>query len=174
MSEQERRMQRAKTWQEHAAVWLATGLGVGLISVAPGTFGTLWGIPIAWAILSLPHIIWQFAVLLALWFAGVWVCGLAAKTLNLKDPGCVVWDEFVALPVVFLGMSVAEATMPLNALIGFLLFRFFDITKLPPCRRLEKLPGGWGIMADDLAAALYALLAMWLLRALVPPLSAAG
>lgn len=165
---------QATSWQDRGIVWLATGLGVGRFPFMPGTIGTLWGLPLAWAILLLPHVAWQILVLIVLWAVGVPLCGRAAKTLDLKDPGCVVWDEFVALPVVFLGMSSAQARSPLVALVGFLLFRFFDISKLPPCHRLERLPGGWGIMADDLAAAVYALLAMWLLQSVLPALAIAS
>jgi len=156
---------------ESIAVWLGTGLGVGRVPWAPGTFGTLWGIPLTWAILRLPQLGWQLAVITALCLIGVPICGFAAEHLGLKDPGCIVWDELVALPIVFLGLRPEALRHPTVVIVGFLLFRFFDISKLPPGRQLERLPGGWGIMADDIAAAVYALLILTALRLFTPWLS---
>jgi len=145
------------------AVLLATGLGVGLRLPAPGTFGSLWGLPLTWLLLQLPGLAPQLAVLAVLFAVGIPLCTRAARRLGKKDPGAVVWDELVTVPMVFLGLSSAQCLQPLVLLAGFTLHRFFDILKLPPCRQLERLPAGLGIMADDLAAAAYAWLVLRLL-----------
>lgn len=134
------------------AIWLiATGFGLGQIPTAPGTWGTLWGLPIAFGLSCLPLPV-GVAVWVALAAAGVFFCGRAAALSGRHDPGNVVFDEFAALPLLYFFIPFN----PRSALLGFLLFRLFDIVKPWPARRLERLPGGWGIMADDLAAAVYA------------------
>lgn len=137
-------------------LFLATGGYVGFSPYAPGTFGTLWGLPLAWAITLLPGLLWQVGLILTLLLVGVPLCGRAAEFLGKKDPGAVVWDEIVTVPIVFLGWQHAELSNPWLLLAGFVLHRIFDISKLPPANQLERLPGGWGIMADDVAAACYA------------------
>lgn len=94
---------------------------------------------------------------LALWLLlnglGVPVCTVAARQLGgLKDPASIVLDEATAMPLVLLVVPVADRTWLLG-LFAFGLFRLFDITKPPPCRQVERLPAGLGIMADDWAAA---------------------
>ncbi len=139
---------------------LATGLGAGYSRWAPGTVGSLWGPVLVWGMQSagLTGLAWAVtAVIIAL--VGVPICGEAARLMDLKDPGSVVWDEIAAFPLVFAFTQVT----PASAVLGFLLFRFFDITKIWPIRRFERLPGGWGIMADDLVAAIYACVCLTLL-----------
>jgi phosphatidylglycerophosphatase A len=138
---------RQSPWRHGPIVWLATGFWVGFIPFAPGTFGTLLGIPLAWG-LSFASPLAQAILLLLLSTAGVPICTVAAARLKLKDPGCVVYDEFVSLAWAYLFVPLNPATI----LAGFLLHRVFDILKPPPIRQLERLPRGWGIMADDLAA----------------------
>ncbi|MBM3865932.1 MAG: phosphatidylglycerophosphatase A [Verrucomicrobia bacterium] len=84
------------------------------------------------------------------------LCGEAEARLGRSDPGCVVLDEVIALPLCFLGWSELVATHPAwqVLLAGFALFRFYDVLKPLGLRRLEDLPGGWGVVADDLGAAL--------------------
>jgi phosphatidylglycerophosphatase A len=95
-----------------------------------------------------------------LFLVGVPICNIGARVIGRKDPGSVVFDEIVAFFVVF-------ACLPVNfvsAILGFVLFRIFDITKPWPIRRLERLPEGWGVMADDIMAGVYAcasLLVVW-------------
>ena len=88
---------------------------------------------------------------------GVPICDAGGRHFNKKDPGVVVWDEIATAPLVFL--FVPKITLGI-LLVGFFLHRLFDILKPPPCRQLEKLPGGLGIMADDVGAGLYALAVM--------------
>lgn len=136
---------------DRAAVALATGFYVGLMPYAPGTLGTLLGVPLAWALQLLPNAA-RIAVTLLIIVAGVPICGRAAERLGKKDPGPVVFDEIAA----YLGIFLFVPFHAVSALLAFATFRMFDITKPWPANRLEMLPGGWGIMADDLAAALYA------------------
>lgn len=127
---------------------------------APGTFGALWGLPLAYAYQLLPGPIWPWVAALAVLALGVPVCWRAAADLQLKDPGPVVWDEFATVPLVFIIVPLEGLWIPA---VGFALHRLFDITKPWPCSWLERLPGGWGVMLDDVAAAFYAAGSLWLL-----------
>jgi phosphatidylglycerophosphatase A len=149
------------------AVWLATGVGIGLVTLAPGTIGGLWGLPLTWALGHWEPTVQKTAIV-ALVFVAVAICTLAAKALGGdKDPQAVVLDEIVALPIAYWG--VYDRSLAVWA-AGFLLFRLFDITKPFPARQAERLPTGWGIVADDCIAAIYACLALhgllWLDRVL--------
>ncbi len=144
-------------------VFLATGFGVGFAPKAPGTFGSLLGLPLVWGIQQLP--IWgQYVAPVACFAIGVPICGIAARRMGLKDPGAIVFDEIAAFSVVFLLVPINLVT----AVAGFALFRLFDISKPWPASQLEKLPGGLGIMADDYAAAVYAGALLWLIARWLP------
>jgi len=144
------------TLADRAVLALASGFGLGYAPFAPGTFGSLAGLPLAWGLQHLPA--WgQAAAAVALFAAGVPICSRGAKLMNLKDPPAIVFDEIAAFSVVFLAVQFNLAT----AALGFALFRAFDIVKPWPVRRLERLSGGLGIMADDYAAAIYAGAALW-------------
>jgi phosphatidylglycerophosphatase A len=101
-------------------------------------------------------------------YVAVGLCGEAEVRLNQRDPGQVILDEVVAIPLCFLGWPAIVAVLPVWAalLVGFALFRLFDITKPLGISRLQDLPGGWGVVVDDLAAALAACatlhLGLWL------------
>ena len=142
------------------SVWPATGVGVGLLVPAPGTIAGLWGLPLTWAVLRIPSLAWQLAAVAVLSLVAVWLCGLASRALGCEDPGAVALDEIVALPIVFLGLGEPNAAA---WVAGFVLFRVMDIAKPPPIKWGERLPGGWGIVADDLLAAMFAALALRLL-----------
>lgn len=154
-----------------AILWLAQGFGTGWIPWAPGTFGSLLGI-LWFLLLLLPGEIWFYMVgcLLGLLVA-IPICGRAEEVLGAKDPGSVVLDEIAALPLVYLGWLVWElhsAGTMLDwrrlgggkgftlLLVGFLLFRLLDALKPPPIWGLQRLPRGWGIVADDAAAGVLA------------------
>jgi len=131
---------------------LATGFGTGYGPIAPGTWGSLPGLALAF---GLDRWAGGFAVLGgALFFAvaGVWAAGRVEVLLGEKDPGRVVVDEIAGqmVTLVFLPM-----TLPI-LVVAFFLFRVLDVFKPWPARRLEDLPGGSGIMADDLMVGLYA------------------
>lgn len=143
------------------AVWLASGLGIGLLMPAPGSFGSIWGLPLAYLYAQLPGPFWPWVAAAAMIALGVPLCDRAARDLARKDPGPVVWDEFSTVPLVFLLVPITGGLW--IALIGFGLHRAFDITKPWPCNWLERLPGGWGIMADDVVASLYAAGVLWVI-----------
>lgn len=153
---------RALSSWDRATLFLATGFGFGLSPKMPGTVGTLWGLPLAFAIAHLGGLAWQLAAIVACFVVGAPICASAARLLGKKDPGAVVWDEIAALPIAFLGVAperlgVGDASAGdwRIYVAAFVLFRIFDIAKPPPVGTAERLPGGWGIMADDtLAAAL--------------------
>ncbi|MAE04005.1 MAG: phosphatidylglycerophosphatase A [Porticoccaceae bacterium] len=142
---------------------LAFGFGSGLSPKAPGTLGSVAAIPF-WLLLSqLPQsLIITTIVVSAL--AGVAICGRAAAQLGVHDHGGIVWDEFV-------GLWITMAFLPSNyvmLLVGFLLFRFFDIVKPWPIGWLDKkVSGGLGIMLDDVVAGVAAGACGWLLCCLV-------
>lgn len=142
------------------AVLLATGLGLGRIVPAPGTISSaVWGLPLAWAIGQLPGRGWQLAIVVALNLMGVPLATAAGRALGgKKDNQAIVWDEIATVPVVFLLMPLAGWT---TAVVGFVLHRLLDISKLPPARQLEFLPDGLGVMADDWMASIYAALSMF-------------
>ena len=138
---------------ERTSVWLATGLGVGLVSPAPGTVGGLWGLLLAWGIGGLGSLGGQLVAIVAVGILGVAICSSVARSLGGKDPQAIVLDEIAALPIAFLGVGEKNWQV---WLAGWVLFRLFDISKPPPVRLFERLPSGWGIMADDWIAAGYA------------------
>lgn len=155
----------------HPAHWVALGFGAGLSPLAPGTIGTLW----AWAaFIVLDHWLsafgWGVVIVLAV-LAGTWACTLTARHLGVADPGAIVWDEVVGF------WLVLWLVMPAGLLaqgVAFALFRLFDAVKRGPVGWADGLfkaergaPIGWrqgfGILFDDLVAALCTLLviALW-------------
>jgi len=156
-------------WRTPAA-WLATGLGVSVGVPAPGTVGAIWGVPLWLAIAQLPSHAGQLAAVAALILAGGPLCSRAARELvelgvaqNEKDPQAITWDEFTTVPLVY-AFAPSACTCATWLIAGFALHRVFDITQPWPCRRLERLPRGWGVMADDVAAAAYAGVAFALMH----------
>lgn len=133
---------------------IATGFGLGLSPVMPGTFGTLWGIPLAWLVSQIPSVGLQFIICIFLCLAAIPICEVAEKKIGRgKDPGCIVADEYLTLPIVFLGLPFSWQVV----VAGFVFHRLFDITKPPPIRQLQNIKGGIGIVIDDALAALLAL-----------------
>ncbi|MCC5825794.1 phosphatidylglycerophosphatase A [Alkalimonas sp.] len=141
-----------KKWQH----LLALGFGSGLAPKAPGTFGTLAAVPLVAALMLSPLWLYLLIVMLA-WILGIYVCEVAARDVGVHDHGAIVWDEIV-------GLAVTMLLVPLSAwnlLLGFVLFRFFDIVKPWPIRWLDKkVAGGHGIMLDDIVAGLMACLVL--------------
>lgn len=139
---------------------LATGFGLGLCPVAPGTVGSLLGVLLAGACLSLDPG-WQVALAVLFCVAAVPVCHSAEQALGKKDDGRIVADEYATFPLCLLGVPWAEA--PWLLLVAFLLNRGLDVIKPPPAMQLQKLSGGLGIVADDVASSLYTLAVMHLI-----------
>jgi phosphatidylglycerophosphatase A len=134
--------------------FLAFGFGTGLAPVAPGTFGSLPGVLLAWLTLDM-GIYAQMGIATALFLSGIWICGESARRIGVHDHGGIVWDEICGM---YITLLLAPATI-LGFALGFGLFRLFDIVKPSPIRELDhRLGGGLGIMLDDLVAALYALI----------------
>ncbi|MBI3400016.1 MAG: phosphatidylglycerophosphatase A [Acidobacteria bacterium] len=139
---------------------LATSLGVGLVPFAPGTFGSAAGL-LVWAVLPASPLV-QLAAILALFILGSWSGSVAERHFGRTDPAQVVIDEVMGM-VITLFMNPVGGW---GVLVAFLLFRIADIIKPFPANRLERLPGGIGVMADDAMAAVYANLALRLTLAL--------
>jgi len=140
-------------------LFLSSNAGLGYAPVAPGTFGTLAGIPVFWLMAGLPWPLWllTFAALLCLSF---WVAGAAGAIYGVVDDGRIVIDEL-------LGYLVTVAFLPFSwpaALLGFACFRLFDVSKPPPVSWLDqKLKNGFGVVLDDVAAGVYAAILLRLL-----------
>ena len=148
-------------------LWIAQGFGIGRIPLAPGTFGSLAGM-LWFGLLLMTGSFWLFVGGIVAGIAlSVWLCGIAEQRLGQKDPGSVVLDEIVAVPVCFLGW-VAMLVRNTGSLPGFAYFisaqtwpmtlgvfvacRVFDIAKPWPVRQSQSLPGGWGVTMDDVLA----------------------
>jgi phosphatidylglycerophosphatase A len=139
--------------------WIATGFGLGLAPMAPGTFGSLLGIPLAWWLLSRP-LSQQGMIIAALLVLAVPVCHVAAWHYAGLDHGSIVADEYVAFPLAVIGLTAMRH--PLAMVLAFGIYRFFDGLKPPPIHLAEYVHGGFGIVLDDVIAALVA----WLVIAL--------
>jgi len=138
--------------------WLAFGFGTGLAPFAPGTFGTLPGLLLAWLTLPLAFE-WRLVIGIVLVISGVFICGVSARRIGVHDHPGIVWDEIAAM---YLTLLILPPSIWLWAL-AFGLFRLFDIWKPWPIRDLDhRLAGGVGIMLDDLIAALYAAVCLTL------------
>ncbi len=141
---------------KHPSHFLALGFGAGLSKKAPGTLGTLVGIPIYLLISSYSFSI-QMMMALLFTIVGIFICNQTAHALKVKDPSAIVWDEISAF---FLMLVIAHPLLnPLKIFELFVLFRIFDIWKPFPINYLDKhVGGGLGIMLDDYVAAFFALL----------------
>lgn len=158
------------TFLRRVAITIATGFGLGRARFAPGTVGSLLGIPLVLAFSLLDgRLGTQVALAVALTLAAVPVCDIAERAIGRKDPGCIVADEYLLLPIPFLdrgplwhwlaGADVPRAVALLVA--GFAIARVCDILKPSPVRQSQALPGGWGIVIDDFLASLYAWVLLW-------------
>ncbi len=138
------------------ANFFALGLGSGLIKPAPGTWGSLFALLPYLLLANLPA--WQYAtVVVTSFFIGIYFCHACAEYLGVHDHGAIVWDEFVG---VWLTLFLVPFSF-FNIILGFALFRFFDIVKPWPIKWLDKsVSGGFGIMIDDVLAAVYAWLVL--------------
>ncbi len=159
-------MRAADRW----LLWAAQGFGAGRAPAAPGTFGSVIGL--LWTAILLAPQSWTVFVVgnLAGVAASVWLCGAAERILQSRDPGSVVLDEIVAIPLCFAAWTVSHQLhtghllAPRDLVSGhawvftlgiFAAFRLFDIWKPWPVRQSQSLPGGWGVTADDCLAAGY-------------------
>jgi phosphatidylglycerophosphatase A len=130
---------------------LATGFGSGLVPFVPGTMGTLVGVVICFLCLPLPPIL-RLLFVLTLLALSFYVAGQAEKIYHKKDDQRIVIDEIVGFQVTMLPVAITV----LHLCVGFVLFRVFDILKPFPINNLQRLPGGWGVVIDDVGAGIYA------------------
>ena len=143
----------------HPAHFLGLGFGSGLAPKAPGTFGTLVGLPLFWLIAGYALNV-QLIIIAALFVIGIYCCDKTGKALGVADDSAIVWDEIVAIMLV---LAFTPHTW-LGWLVSFLLFRLFDIWKPFPIRQFDAtLKNGFGVMFDDLLAAIYAIFCVLLL-----------
>jgi phosphatidylglycerophosphatase A len=146
--------------KSRAARLIATWFGCGYSPIGPGTAGSLAALAIAW---PLAHYagwqpLWFLFPVVALTGPGIWAAGVTARESQLKDPQFVVVDEVLGQWLALAGARTLNLT---SWIAAFVLFRLFDIWKPPPVRQLEALPGGTGIVADDLMAGIYAALVLF-------------
>jgi len=135
-------------FRQKAALFVATGCYTGKAPIAPGTFGTMAGLPLC---LLSARFNWQFSLIFAMSFTifAIWVAHHAEKIIGEKDPGAIVIDEMAGILVTFVGLPFNTAF----AATGFIIFRILDIAKPFPIRWLERrLSGGTGIVLDDVVA----------------------
>ncbi len=135
--------------------FLALGFGSGLIKPAPGTWGTIAAIPLYLSLMQLfsSSSMVYLGVILVSFIAGIYLCGKTAADVGVHDHGAIVWDEIVGFLITMLFVPVNWQ----NIMLGFLLFRLFDILKPWPIKLLDKhVHGGFGIMIDDVLAGIFA------------------
>ena len=134
----------------------AFGFGAGAIKIAPGTFGTVAAIPLYILLQDLPLLMY-ISITAALFLLGIWLCQITTRDLGVHDHSGIVWDEIV-------GYLITMAAAPSGGLwivLGFVLFRLFDIWKPWPINLLDQhVKGGFGVMIDDVMAGVYAWLVM--------------
>lgn len=140
------------------ALFLAFGFGSGLARKAPGTLGTAAAIPLYWLLIQTGLPIYSVSTVLAT-LAGIWICGIAADKLGEHDFSGIVWDEVA-------GYLITMWLVPFSwkaLLLGFVLFRIFDILKPWPISWIDrKVQGGLGIMLDDVLAGVFAAALLWM------------
>lgn len=158
-----------RSWGDAGILFIAEGFGSGRIPFAPGTWGSVVGVLWLVILLHVPNPLWAgIAAVMAILLA-VPICSRAERVLGREDPGSVVLDEIVALPLTFLGPLIVLGTWPTNSgvadlahrlwpewVVGFIAFRVFDIAKPGPIRRVQNLTSGLGVVADDVLAGLAA------------------
>ena len=137
-------------------LFLVTGFGVGYSPVVPGTLGTLVAVPVYLLLSRIPPPLYELT-LLAFFFFGTWLSDHAGRYFGNKDDQRIVIDEIMGFLVTMLWIPKTGLTI----LMGFLIFRFFDIVKPFPIRIVEnKFKGGWGVVLDDVLAGIYANLCL--------------
>jgi len=141
--------------------FLALGFGSGLAPKAPGTFGTLAAVPVFLLLIMLMPTPLPYAIaVIIMGLAGIYICGKTADDVGVHDHPAIVWDEFVGFFITMFMVPVSWQSI----LVGFLLFRVFDILKPWPISFIDKkMTGGAGIMFDDVLAGIFALAIMHLI-----------
>jgi len=156
-------MSNARQWKARLRNWFsiffATGFGSGFIPLAPGTWGSLVGVGLVWKFWG-ESILIQFLWVLLLGALGIWVSGVTCQYFKKQDCQYIVIDEIVGLMITMIGIPITGYEL----VIGFLLFRFFDVVKPVPVNWVDrKLKNGLGVMLDDVVAGIYGNLIMHLM-----------
>ena len=146
----------------HFILFFATGFGVGYSPIAPGTLGTLVTIPIYYFLSAIQSPIYE-VTLIAFFFLSVWISENAEIFLGKKDDPRIVIDEMMGFLITMLWVPKTVFFI----VIGFFLFRFFDIVKLPPLRLMERAKGGFGVVLDDVLAGIYGNISLHLILIVV-------
>ncbi len=151
---------------DRAAYLIATGLGAGFVPVAPGTVGAIEGIAIYLAFRALVFgqlriVIGLIILNIGLFLLGVWASNKTCGVIGTADPHQIVIDEVSGQLIALTPLALLPSLSLPGLIIGFALFRAFDIFKPYPIRRLERLPKGYGVMADDALAGIYAGVLLW-------------
>lgn len=142
---------------------LAFGFGSGLAKKAPGTAGTLMAVPIYYGLFGLGANVYLVS-LVVISLLGIWICGKTADDIGIHDHGGIVWDEIAGYLLTMLWVPLTW----MNIVLGFVLFRLFDILKPWPINLLDRhVKGGFGIMVDDILAGLMAALCLYLINNLI-------
>lgn len=150
------------SFADRMVLFVAEGFGLGRIPFAPGTWGSLWGIPIGYVMMTMQWSIAMSALAaMVMLLPGIPLCDKAARLRQRKDPGSVVWDEMAAFPIVFSLTIGSSVNLWLILGLGFGLFRLFDIWKPWPVKVFDRIEGGTGIMLDDTVAAIMAAASLW-------------
>ncbi|MEM6603584.1 MAG: phosphatidylglycerophosphatase A [Pseudomonadota bacterium] len=144
---------------------LTCWFGAGALPGPRGTWGSLAALPFAYVIMLLGGAEALFVSSIIVFFIGIIVCDLYVKRTKTKDPSFAVIDEVAGQ---WLGLVTVAHMSLFYFIIGFFLFRFFDITKLQPAKRLEALDGGLGIMADDMIAGIYTAICIYFMQIYIP------
>ncbi|HEX7369147.1 MAG TPA: phosphatidylglycerophosphatase A [Rhodanobacteraceae bacterium] len=149
----------------HPAGWIATALGAGLSPKAPGTIGSLVALLPWWFLLRGLPLGWYVVVLAVGFLLGVWACEVSDRRVGTHDQGALVWDEVIGMWITLFAASRGSLPWAVGYMVvGFLLFRLFDIWKPWPVRVADRrVQGGFGVMLDDVVAGVYALIVLQLI-----------
>lgn len=146
-------------FRDRAAVFLATGFSVGNIPFAPGTLGSLLGIPVCFGLAGL-GLGGSMVGIAAFVLLAVWISGRAEQLIGKRDAPAIVIDEVAGMMVTLAGLPLT----PLNLAVGFTAFRALDVLKPFPARHIDsKMSGGWGVVLDDVVAGIYSNLLLRLM-----------
>lgn len=145
---------------------MAVGFGAGHIPWIAGTTGTIpfWLLLYVWTRATQPAVVWMALVSLVVSAVGLWAASKAEEEIGRHDPKQIVIDEWAGMAISLIGVPPRLSSY----IVAFVLFRIFDVSKPPPSRQLEKLPGGYGIVLDDVFAGFYALVVYHVLHRLLP------
>ncbi len=138
---------------------IATFFGAGYAPIASGTVGSFFAAVLIWFLIPTQSI-WYAISLIILLPIGAYFCGFGEKFWNKEDASQIVFDEVIGMGITYLWMPKDWRIF----VVGFLLFRAYDILKIPPASAAEKIKGGWGVLLDDVVVGIYANIGLWILR----------